>query len=239
MKLRIILLTALFFVGIINSRSQTIKAFSISGGLGLPMGKTNYPKNNFSNAALFSNNHAAINAGLEFTFKSSGNWGYGILTRWNKYLGWKAKEISNQFANSSLNTFDFGLSFHFNVKRFTSTNKICRIQVVPFISYVKFTNPDTVYNLYSEGTINNKPILLSFQKRESISQLSQILPGIYVALEWSRFINEKTRFSIRPGLTFMLTKNDFYPDKYVLIPSITLGYIFDHSRNKWFFIKNS
>ena len=234
MKLKIIIITALFAALILDLKSQS---FSIFAGLGIPAGKADYPKNNFSDAALFSNNGTVLSCGLEYTFKSSENYGFGIHAKYNKYFGWKAKNISDRFVNSSLNTFDIGPLIYFNLKRLTLADKVCRIKVIPFISYVKFTNPNTVFNLYSELPDNH--YLIYLQKKEDIAQFTQCLSGVYVAFNWFKYINEKTGVFISPGLTFMLTKPDTYPDKYIIVPSVSIGYVIDNSRNKWFFIKNN
>jgi hypothetical protein len=234
MKQKILIVVIVCITGVCNLKCQTL---SLSGGIGLPMGPANYPKTNFPDAALFSNYTMALSGGLDFTFKSSHHYGFGIHIKYNKYFDWKAENISDRFVNSSLHTFDLGPVFYVNIKRLTSENKVVSILVVPFMSYVKFSNSNTIYNLHTTETLNNGSVTMTFQKRESLSKLTQILPGIMVALDWSRIINEKARLFVRPELTFMATRSGNYPDKFVLMPSITFGYTFDYSRDKRFFIK--
>jgi hypothetical protein len=240
MKIKILIIIGFIVTGFPDLKSQTIKTISISGGIGIPKGKENYPKNNLFDFALFSNNSSALFFGLDLILKNSGNFEYGIHTNFSTYLGWKTDNISNRFANSSLKTFDIGPLCYFDILKFSNDNQFIKILVVPFISYMKLTNQKSTYNFYSESTLDNgQHALLTFQKNESIYKLSQILPGIYVAIDWSKYVNETSLIFIRPGLTYMLTKPDGYPDKYVLMPSLAIGYTFNYSRNKWFFIKGN
>jgi hypothetical protein len=241
MRLKLIIFLGFLFLGSLNLNSQILKTLSVSGGAGIPVGKTNYPKEQFSsNAALFSNNGIVYNIGLEFTLKSSANWGYGILSKWNKYSAWSTNYISDRFKHSSLSTLDLGPMVYFEIRKSSNGMRDLRVLVVPFISYMKLSNPDNTYNLYSKLTLNdNRIILLTFQKGESLSGISQLLPGIYIAFDGSVSINEKVRLFARPGMTIMLAKANDYPDTYVLYPSFSVGYTFDNSRNKWFFIKEN
>jgi hypothetical protein len=240
MNLKLFIVIGILTTLVPELKGQIIKTLSISGGMGLPVGRDNYTQDQFANGALFANSRIVLDAALDFTFLSHEHFGFGFYFKRNNYLGWKAPHISDRFENSSVHTFNFGPLFYFNVKRLTSCNRISRIMMVPFISYLKVVNQKSNYNIFSEETLpDGEHAMASFEIEERISRLIQLLPGMYVAYDWAAYVNEKTRFFVRPGLTFMMTNNDGYPDKYVFTPSVSVGFTFDYSRNKWFFIKNN
>jgi hypothetical protein len=239
MNLKTIFLLGLLTIGSFRLNAQTFNTLSLSGGMGIPVGKTNYPENNFPDAALFSNFGHTIHLGLDITSRSSKRWEYGLFTRWNKYLSWQTNGFSDRFSHSSLSTLDIGPLFIVNISSISNLKRHNKILLTPFLSFTKLKNHNSSFNLRVEEPSNislSQPLL--FQKNEPITKLTQILPGIYVAYEWSKYLSENSLFFVRPGFSLMLTKTDGYPDKYALAPSLTIGYTFDRSRNKWFYIKN-
>jgi hypothetical protein len=236
MKLRFILIMGLCAL-IHNLKAQSSNStLSVFGSIGRPIGKADFSNNNVSDIALFSNFSIACNIGVDYTFRSYDFFGYGLYTRWNKYMKWNNNDISDRFLNSSLWNIDLGPSLYFNIKSSSAKNKFNRMIIVPFISYSSLSNPDSVYNLYSDAVDDKgQNMKLVFEKEENTAHLTQLIPGIYIAYDWSVYINEKARLFVRPGFKLMINNSDSYPDKYILLPSVSLGYMFDNQRNKKYY----
>jgi hypothetical protein len=234
----LVLVLCLFLLIFQNLEGQSHKTFSISAGLGIPLANKE-DADLFSEGVLLPSFKGAFIFGTDIEIKSVNNSTYGFLARFNKYYGSGTNDTTNRFANSSLITFDIGPAFYYRFEKISSSKSTVRLMIAPYLSYLhlKTENKITNYNALIYNDIDTTDVV--YTNTTKTLNLNQFLFGIMAAFDWSVFVNEKEKLYFRPGLAYLITHPDGYTEKWDLMASITIGYTFNSSRDKWFFLKDN
>jgi hypothetical protein len=218
---------------IINSISvfgQAQKHVNLFVGKGVPIGKTYYNTDSYKSAALFANMSSNTHFGLESHYVLNEKFTLGYLMQVTHYAKWNEQNYSNRYNNVSLNTFDLGLVLGYELDNLSFSVFKSRVLFTPMSSLVKFKNDNSYYTIQGQYFVNGVLRRSTLEMNESAKSFMQILPAANVALEYSFPIVSSIGGFVRGGITAGLAKSDYYPDKYYVYPTVSLGFAFDREQ---------
>jgi WD40 repeat protein len=203
--------------------AQGLKSIVFTGKMGFPIGKSAYENLQYAQPALFSNMGHVYSFGFEANYNLDSAITLGYTIGYNSFGSWNS-EISNRYNNASLKSYELGPIVSFKIPALSFSKFESNLIVSPYLSYVKYNNSNSQYYIKKTDKLSNGSTYQNtIYQKETTSAFSQILPGLYTALQYSLLTGDDANCFVRAGINIGMTKKGIYPDSYFCYPSIALG----------------